>query len=65
MTDDSFRFPPRRPDGNIPPGQSYFEMVEKHGKPNGPFDPGRQLPYDANVKVAARAPRQGTARQGL
>ena len=41
------RFPPRRHDGPVPPGQSYAEMFEKHGRPFGPFDKERQLGYDA------------------
>ncbi len=37
-----------RPGRKLPPwpeGQDYFSMLEKHGKPHGPFDPDRQLPY--------------------
>lgn len=26
-------------------GTDYFSMMEKHGKPFGPFDKDRQLPY--------------------
>lgn len=48
MRDDNRdRFPPRRTDGKIPPGQSYVELFEKHGRPFGPFDKERQLPYSA------------------
>jgi hypothetical protein len=41
------RYPPRRRMAPPDPGQSYFEMVEKHGRPFGPFDKERKLPYDA------------------
>ena len=45
------RWPPRRRDGPIPPGQSYVELFEKHGRPHGAFDKERQLPYDATGSV--------------
>ena len=41
------RFPPGRRSPPIEPGQSYEELTAKHGRPNGPFDKERQLPYDA------------------
>lgn len=27
------------------PGKDYFSLFEKHGRPTGPFEKGRQLPY--------------------
>jgi hypothetical protein len=45
--DENKRFPPRRRHAPIPPGQSYEEMLEKHGRPFGPFDKDRLLPYSA------------------
>jgi hypothetical protein len=30
-------------------GQDYFSMVEKHGRPNGPFDKERKLPYKGGL----------------
>ena len=40
-----------------PPGQSYEELFAKHGRPFGPFEAGRQLPYNA------RAPQKINYRQ--
>lgn len=39
------RFPPRHRVEPIPPGQSFEELTAKHGKPFGPFDQERILPY--------------------
>jgi hypothetical protein len=43
------RYPPRARGGfkaaAFPEGEDYFSMMEKHGKPIGPFDKDRQLPY--------------------
>jgi len=47
------RFPPRRRSSGPEPGQSYTELVEKHGRPFGAFDKERQLPYGA-ARVQAR-----------
>jgi len=41
------RYPPRRRPDPTPPGQSFEELTAKHGRPNGPFDKERQLPYSA------------------
>lgn len=30
---------------NTPPGETYDELVARHGRPIGPFENGRQLPY--------------------
>ena len=37
-----------RPGRRLPPwpeGEDYFALMEKHGRPNGPFDKERKLPY--------------------
>lgn len=39
------RFPPRHKWPTTKEGQDYFTLTEKHGRPNGPFDRERQLPY--------------------
>ena len=41
------RYPPRYQHDPIPPGQSFEELTAAHGKPNGPFDKERILPYSA------------------
>ena len=41
------RYPPRRRSPAPAPGQSYTELVAKHGRPFGAFDKERQLPYGA------------------
>ena len=41
------RYPPRRRPEPTPPGQSFEELTAAHGKPNGPFDKERILPYSA------------------
>ena len=41
------RYPPRRRPDLPPSGQSFEELTAKHGRPNGPFDKERQLPYSA------------------
>jgi hypothetical protein len=47
------RFPPRRRSPPPDPGQSYGELFEKHGRPFGPFDKERELPYGV-ARVEAR-----------
>jgi hypothetical protein len=44
---DPPRSPPRVNYPPIPKGQDYFSLTAKHGKPIGPFDKDRQLPYKA------------------
>lgn len=44
------RYPPRRRPDPIPPGQSFEELTEKHGRPFGPFDKDRQLIYSAEQR---------------
>lgn len=39
------RFPPKYIAPAWEPGQDYFTLTEKHGRPRGPFDDGRELPY--------------------
>jgi hypothetical protein len=48
LEEQNKRFPPRRRPEPIPPGQSYVELTANHGRPNGPFDKERQLPYGAS-----------------
>lgn len=41
---------PASPKGDGAPGtvySNYDEAVKKHGRPYGPFEPGRMLPYEA------------------
>jgi hypothetical protein len=47
LEDQNKRFPPKHRVPPPPPGQSYEELMEKHGRPHGPFDKERQLPYSA------------------
>jgi hypothetical protein len=35
-----------RPPKQWPKLQPFFELTAKHGRPRGPFDLGRQLPYN-------------------
>jgi hypothetical protein len=39
------RFPPRHQSPKVEDGQDFFTLTEKHGRPFGPFDRERQLPY--------------------
>ena len=34
----------------------YFAALDKHGRPKGPFEPGREYPYDAR-SMAKPGPR--------
>lgn len=39
------RYPPRSKASPIEPGQDFQTLTEKHGRPFGPFDKERKLPY--------------------
>ncbi len=39
------KYLPRRQAPKIEKGQDFFSLTEKHGRPNGPFDKERKLPY--------------------
>lgn len=39
------QFPPRFRSPKWEEGQDYFTLTEKHGRPRGPFDDGREFPY--------------------
>jgi hypothetical protein len=43
--ENDYRSPPARKWPKIEKGQDFFTLTEKHGRPNGPFDRERQLPY--------------------
>jgi hypothetical protein len=40
------RYPPRSKAPPIEPGQDFQTLTEKHGRPHGPFDKDRKLPYN-------------------
>jgi hypothetical protein len=42
---DPPRCPPRVKHPSTPDGQDYYSMTAKHGRPIGPFERDRQLPY--------------------
>jgi hypothetical protein len=43
--EDDERYPPKQRGPKTELGQDYFTMLEKHGRPYGPFDKERVLPY--------------------
>jgi hypothetical protein len=39
------RFPPRVVRSGPPPGEDYFALTGRHGRPHGVFNKERELPY--------------------